>query len=561
MSTPSESLSTIFTKGKYYVPDYQRLYTWTAREIDHFSNDIFDFCDNQVSDDQKYLLGQIIINRVTRKNDDDTSTTKLYVVDGQQRLATSTIFACILYSRLKKFDEDSHPEYAICRNNLEGIIGFEKSGYKLTMNSLNKDFFHHYVQKMETNYECTPVNKRILDAYVLLGKSIDEYTEDNIQTLIKLINCFTEQLELSVLETNDEKWAFTLFERLNTRGKPLVLADLLKNFVFSKIDHTSKDLETKWSNMIIELGKIGIDDPSSYIRYYWNSFNGNTAEGKIYEKVVGYYNEKGSNSFFDLIRNICDNVGIYCKLSDPDYNSTKFDTRAVEHIRLLVANGQRTYIPLILALVLKNESTSSVDRVLSNIVRLAVRCAVCHSNPNKLETKYSELAKKYTEGKDSIKDICSAIQIMVPNDLALKDAFSTFTIKDNDLAKLYLKTMYAFNYGDGELIVSTDGKEIQLEHIMPKSNRRWKVDKDIHGNYLYRFGNMTLLKRLPNQKNGDLEFDLKKKEYASSRILYTNRLIKYERWDVESIEKNQSDYYEDFIKTWPETETNDSEGE
>jgi len=561
MSALSESFATIFSKGRYYVPEYQRMYTWTAREINYFSEDIFNFCDSSVSAEEKYLLGQIIINKVTIKNKDETTTTFLYVVDGQQRLATSTIFACILYNKLKKFDEKSHRDFSLCRNTLEGVIGFETSGYKLTMSSLNKDYFHHFVQNGELDYECTQVNNRIKEAYERLDVSIENYTKGNINTLVKLIKCFTGQLEVSVLETSDEKWAFTLFERLNTRGKPLVLADLLKNHVFSIIDSSSEDLKTKWSNMIIELSKIHVDDPSGYIRYYWNSFNANTTEGKVYEKIIEYYRKKGTSDFYDFIRALCDNVGIYCKLSNADYSSTIFDAAGVDYIRLLVANGQRTFIPLILALVLKGESASSVDRVLSNIVRLAIRCSVCHSNPNQLEKKYSEFAKKYTDGEFTIDKICEEIQKMVPDDHTLKESFSTFSIKDNDVAKLYLKTMYATNYGEGELIVNPDGKEIQLEHIMPKSNRKWKVPEDIHKEYLYRFGNMTLLKRYPNEKNGNNLFKEKRNEYASSRILYTSRLTQYETWGTDSIERNQSQYYLDFIKTWPYTEKDDSEGE
>ena len=82
----TDSVSTVFSKGKFCVPDYQRPFSWGADEITDFFNDLKEHIES--GNGNGYLFGMIIVyNRGTESN-------PVYdIIDGQQRIATSTIFS------------------------------------------------------------------------------------------------------------------------------------------------------------------------------------------------------------------------------------------------------------------------------------------------------------------------------------------------------------------------------------------------------------------------------------------------------------------------------------
>ena len=88
-------LNDIVSEGIFRVPDYQRGYAWTQRQLDEFWEDV----NAVVRSGRCHYTGTITVE----KTDNDTgvsSRTCFDVVDGQQRLTT----AAILLSVLKKGD-------------------------------------------------------------------------------------------------------------------------------------------------------------------------------------------------------------------------------------------------------------------------------------------------------------------------------------------------------------------------------------------------------------------------------------------------------------------------
>lgn len=75
---------------KYIVPDFQRPYSWEKEHCDKLWEDIIDFYDNQLSKDDKYFLGNIVIHQ---------SGDSYAVIDGQQRLTTLLLLIKALHSK------------------------------------------------------------------------------------------------------------------------------------------------------------------------------------------------------------------------------------------------------------------------------------------------------------------------------------------------------------------------------------------------------------------------------------------------------------------------------
>ena len=102
METTLQSLSKIFTEKIYRIPDYQRGYAWTEKQLKDFWNDLV-----QLEEGKNHYIGVLTVEEVAKENylkwEDDTwiieskSYQPLYIVDGQQRLTTSIICSKLRY--------------------------------------------------------------------------------------------------------------------------------------------------------------------------------------------------------------------------------------------------------------------------------------------------------------------------------------------------------------------------------------------------------------------------------------------------------------------------------
>ena len=85
---------------KYSVPLYQRPYSWKPDHIDNFWEDLTDGKINFIG---PIVIHEEVVKKTTEKGK-KIKITERTVVDGQQRLITSTIFASILRDIFKALD-------------------------------------------------------------------------------------------------------------------------------------------------------------------------------------------------------------------------------------------------------------------------------------------------------------------------------------------------------------------------------------------------------------------------------------------------------------------------
>jgi uncharacterized protein with ParB-like and HNH nuclease domain len=128
---PISDIFSIETKVQYVVPRFQREYTWGKREWEDLYNDLLE-------NDIGYFLGSIIcVNQVK----DALDVTPLEIIDGQQRLATISLFHSAIYERMlreNKSDEDFITEKLTLKYRL--IQKGTKNGLKLQLSYQNGNF-------------------------------------------------------------------------------------------------------------------------------------------------------------------------------------------------------------------------------------------------------------------------------------------------------------------------------------------------------------------------------------------------------------------------------------
>ncbi len=99
--------------------------------------------------------------------------------------------------------------------------------------------------------------------------------------LNRYFEAFFERFKVMYIEATKLEEAFIIFETLNSRGKDLETADLLKNFVFSKSKDVD-DTQKKWNSIVDNLDKLIQPIISDIIgTLLINSFAKTTYTGKL----------------------------------------------------------------------------------------------------------------------------------------------------------------------------------------------------------------------------------------------------------------------------------------
>lgn len=188
------------------IPEYQRAYKWTIKNVNQLIDDIFLFKDNK-----SYRFGTIVLHKENKDNREI-----LNIVDGQQR--TITLFLIIL--AIKKSEKAK--DYLEKHTNSSLDI---KSGFEFT-NSISQ-------YNIKQNYQ--EISRRV--------KDFDTH----------IINFILEKCEVVVVTLYDISEAFQFFDSQNARGRDLEPHDLLKAFHLREMFDSSEEEKTKvvqvWENM------------------------------------------------------------------------------------------------------------------------------------------------------------------------------------------------------------------------------------------------------------------------------------------------------------------------
>ena len=102
MPAYKSSIFNLLTKDNLAIPDYQRRYKWTKRNIEDLLTDIGKAIeeDQKYGESYKYRIGTILIH--------DSIDGKLYIVDGQQRIISIALVCLYL---LPSFHSDLTDQY------------------------------------------------------------------------------------------------------------------------------------------------------------------------------------------------------------------------------------------------------------------------------------------------------------------------------------------------------------------------------------------------------------------------------------------------------------------
>lgn len=247
-----ESLKNVFKDRIFKIPDYQRGYAWTTRQLKDFWEDLVNLPSDRFHYTGLLSLKKVNKNVWTNWNEErwlieDRGFKPFHVVDGQQRLTTFVIFIQSIFELLKSLPENKDKEddeiylgsfslqaikeeYLVVVRPPQFIIRSYKFGYE-TDNPSFKYLRHRVFLEpdsgtiQETFYTLNLENaKRFFKEN--LQYHYDNYGLSEIEILFKKV---TQNLMFNIYEISDDFDVFVAFETMNNRGKKLSNLELLKN--------------------------------------------------------------------------------------------------------------------------------------------------------------------------------------------------------------------------------------------------------------------------------------------------------------------------------------------
>lgn len=294
------SLSKIFTEKLYRIPDYQRGYAWTDKQLKDFLGDL-----KQLEKGKNHYLGVLtleeVANDIVREWKDDywivesKSYEPYYIVDGQQRLTTAIILIKAIlestektvklnYNTIseiqKKFIFDSKDE-GISRSY---IFGYEKDNpsYEFLKTKIFGEISESSSDIQETIY-----THNLENAKAFFVKEINKLTIEEKEELYRKL---TQNLLFNIYTISSDIDVFVAFETMNNRGKPLSYLELLKNrliYLSTRFNEPQSEKERLrysinecWKSIYYNLGRNKnnpLDDDSflynHFITYFANDFD------------------------------------------------------------------------------------------------------------------------------------------------------------------------------------------------------------------------------------------------------------------------------------------------
>ena len=225
------SIQAAFRECFYIVPDYQREYVWTEKEVQQLLEDIDEQFD--IGERREYFIGTVLVSPTEQ-------TDHFEVIDGQQRLTTFFLLLCALRQRFQ-----GEPQYTLFTQLLAtsyaDSAGNVKTNLKLEPRYEHAGELMKQIVAIDADPQTTRAKiaasglpkfgslENLLNAYSTVHAYLDgNYADAN--TLRKYWGYLATNVVFIQIST-DVSSALKIFETINERGVGLNPMDLLKNLL------------------------------------------------------------------------------------------------------------------------------------------------------------------------------------------------------------------------------------------------------------------------------------------------------------------------------------------
>ena len=572
-----------FKQCFYIVPDFQREYVWSEKEVTQLLEDIDGNFDISSSENfSEYFIGTVLV--APKQNE----RSHFDIIDGQQRLTTIFLILCALRVRFKGTREEGHfnglitDSHTIPRGEIKtGSTKFSpkleiryEDGAKVITKIIDAIDAHDSPENVRQIIKKSGIKiygsiEKILRAYEVIYRFLkDNYTDE--AELKKYWGYLSHEV-VFIQISKDISNALKIFETINERGIGLNPMDLLKNLLFIQLKNPKEftRLKDEWKKITKPLEEEEVKEkPLRFLRYFiMANYDVKIAErsgATIREsEIYDWFSDNPAltnheNKPFEFVDSVAQSARWYGNFVKGLGTDDK-GVSALASLKKLTGGAFRLHYILLLAAAKLPEHF--FNQFVNQIESFLFYCIFTKTQAKYIENFFANWVKDIREIAciEYAEDKRQSLNRFIDEHFAKEMERKTPELKDA-LKRLSLDSMpqYQIRYLLARLAQHVDMKfqglktrdsldsylKHDIEHILPKNpdkNLRDKWDSELsnlpdsnlpddeavlpYDEAMQRLGNLTLLEPTINIVAGNDSYAEKLPKYKESRLYLTSSLV------------------------------------
>ncbi len=553
-ATEANLLHFLRKSPQFVIPIYQRTYSWTERECRQLWEDILRTGRNDHI--AAHFIGSIVY--IQKGLYQVSSQSPLLVIDGQQRLTTVMLILEALARRLGDSEPlDGFSAKKIRSYYLLNPLEEGERGFKLLLTQTDKQSL---LELLKENPAPVEPSLRITDNFAFFEQHVQALGDD----LTPLCHGLAKLMIVDIALSRDQDNPQLIFESMNSTGRELSQADLIRNFILMGLEpgQQTRLYEKHWRPMEVAFGQEAYSTHfDRFMRHYLTLRTGEIPNVRaVYEAFKKYANspEVAAAGVEALVADIHAYGGYYCAMAlnqEPD-KELAIAFRDLRGLRVNVA------FPFFLELyhdyaggrLEKDDLFRAVRLVEAYVFRRAV-CAIPTNSLNKTFATFGRALEKdrYLESIQAYLLLLSSYR-RFPKDEEFKHELRVRDLYNFPRRSYWLRRLE--NHGRKER-VPVD--EYTIEHILPQNDNlspKWRETlgpewRRIQETWLHTLGNLTLTGY--NSEYSDRPFAEKRDMqggFRDSPLQLNKHLGSLEIWDEAAIQARAERLADQAVTVW-----------
>lgn len=535
----------------FYIPDYQRAYSWTSRE----RNDLFGDIKNLQGEDASHFMATVVCLRKEKITLGTNEFYKLDIVDGQQRLTTLIILLNAIKLALNCEDTD---EKLTARELKELLV--KVGGDNLLLLQTNHDTSHHFADFIRDGKSEDPekgktlADRELLAAIADCKKFVKDWVE-NGQELTLLVGHIKNRLSFILHEISDEKTVYTVFEVLNSRGMAVSWLDRLKSILMGAAyalegvdsEQLIKDLRIIWRDIYSTVGlSQGL---STEALRFAATLRASTPQNRPMSEQAAVDELRSAAYDSKQIRDVARWLLQVTKACDTVVSTHRLNAvTRISQARLLAVA-----IHLCEGMTKKDRT-----RLLSIWEKVSFRIyGMLRHDARTRVGEYVRLARRIIQENIAADEIFNEIR-SIGNDFPIEDAVKA--LRNRNCYEGWQEELRYFMFRYEEHLTKQKGNKFKneqwekiwsvspsksIEHIFPQNTARDHMK--------HRLGNLLLLPPSLNSRLGDMRPRKKFEKYRETGLLIAIEVASNKRWSNRAIILRERKILEWASREWDST--------
>lgn len=517
----------------FIIPPFQRNYSWDTEQCSELFDDIL----ASIKKRKSHYIGNIVY--YVGEND-RAGLSEYILVDGQQRITSILLLLCAIRDRLP-YDEANRLENKFLINEHENN---EKYRVKLKQTDNDSEVFEKIINKNQLFDE--EKSNKLYENYSFFVDKLAEMDEEQVVDFYNAI-ADLDIVDLNLKIEHDLEAVQKIFEKINSTGKPLSVADLIRNYLL--ISCNSSEQNRLYNTYWINIEKLYKDKEkiSDFAKHYLITKRFIFIEEKRMYNTFKLYFDKSNINKEEILKEILKLSKYYNWFIDEECPNEKVNI-IIKELNVLKSDDMYSLL-LVLFDKLYVENISELIDILNLLCDFMIRYRIVsptNGSGDIRKTLFTLLSK--ISKNDIVLNYTNILYELsnspspggrFPDNNEFKEALNNYV--NTSYAKALL---YKLEYKEAKNI-EVDIRKVTVEHLMPQTLsddwKRYLGGKDkallIYNTYINNIGNLALLSRPMNSENSNAIWDIKKNNVKDAQFVLTNSIDKNCEWGEDSILK------------------------